>query len=67
MKQQGILKKKIDFLRPANFDDGTPGKGFGIYHTKDKKYKVGVMNLMGNVFMRKQMIKLLKIFEKKFY
>ena len=40
-------------LRPANFAEGSPGKGYGIYFTKNKKYKIGVMNLMGNVFMRK--------------
>ena len=40
-------------LRPANYAEGTPGKGYGIFFTKDKKYKIGVTNLMGNVFMRK--------------
>ncbi len=40
-------------LRPANFANGSPGNGYGIYFTKDKKFKVGVINLMGNVFMRK--------------
>ena len=40
-------------LRPANLPEGSPGKGFGIYLSKDKKYKVGVINLMGNVFMKK--------------
>ncbi len=40
-------------LRPANLVEGSPGKGYEIYSTKDKKYKIGVINLMGNVFMRK--------------
>ena len=40
-------------LRPANLAQGSPGKGFGIFYSKDKKYKIGVINLMGNVFMRK--------------
>ncbi len=40
-------------LRPSNLADGSPGKGTGVYLTKDKKFKVGVINLMGNVFMRK--------------
>ena len=40
-------------LRPANLAEGSPGRGYEIYLTKDKKYKVGVINLMGNVFMRK--------------
>ena len=40
-------------LRPANLADGSPGHGFGIYLSKNKKYKVAVINLMGNVFMKK--------------
>ena len=40
-------------LRPANYVEGTPGKGYGVFLTKGKKYKIGVTNLMGNVFMRK--------------
>jgi len=40
-------------LRPANLPEGSPGKGHGIFFSKDKKYKIGVINLMGNVFMRK--------------
>ncbi len=40
-------------LRPANLPEGSPGKGFGIYLSKNKKFKVGVINLMGNVFMKK--------------
>ncbi|MDB9752303.1 TIGR00282 family metallophosphoesterase [Pelagibacteraceae bacterium] len=40
-------------LRPANLAEGSPGNGYGIYSTKDKNFKVGVINLMGNVFMRK--------------
>ena len=33
--------------------EGTPGSGHGVYLTKDKKFKIAVINLMGNVFMRK--------------
>ena len=40
-------------MRPANLAKGSPGRGYEIYLSKDKKYKVGVINLMGNVFMRK--------------
>ena len=40
-------------LRPANLADGSPGRGCEIYYTRDRKYRVGVINLMGNVFMRK--------------
>tara|TARA_B100001093_G_C26596274_1_gene913864 strand:+ start:100 stop:906 length:807 start_codon:yes stop_codon:yes gene_type:complete len=55
-------KETIDYvnqenrlLRPSNLAEGSPGNGYGIYLTKNKKFKVGVINLMGNVFMRKTM------------
>ena len=47
------IEEENRLLRPANLAMGSPGKGFGIYTSKNKKYKVGVINLMGNVFMRK--------------
>jgi|TARA_B110000285_G_scaffold169315_1_gene189410 metallophosphoesterase (TIGR00282 family) len=40
-------------LRPQNLAEGSPGNGFGIFLSKDKKHKVAVINLMGNVFMKK--------------
>ncbi len=39
-------------LRPENLFKPSPGKGFEVYNFKDK-YKIGVLNLMGNVFMKK--------------
>jgi hypothetical protein len=39
-------------LRPQNLVEGSPGKGFGIYNSKNNK-KVAVINLMGNIFMKK--------------
>ena len=47
------IEKEKRLLRPANLAQGSPGQGFGIYLTKDKKHKIGVINLMGNVFMKK--------------
>ncbi len=47
------IDKEIRLLRPANLAEGSPGRGHQIYLSKDKKYKIGVINLMGNVFMRK--------------
>ena len=54
-KQETIefISKENRLLRPANLAEGSPGEGYGIYFTKDKKFKIGVINLMGNVFMRK--------------
>ncbi len=48
-----LIEKEKRLLRPANLVKGSPGRGYEIYLSKDKKYKVGVINLMGNVFMRK--------------
>jgi len=39
-------------LRPLNLAENSPGRGFGIYATKEG-FKIGVLNLMGNVFMKK--------------
>ena len=47
------INKENRLLRPANFPEDSPGKGYGIYYTKNQKFKVGVINLMGNVFMKK--------------
>ena len=47
------IEKESRLLRPANLAEGTPGKGFNIFFSKDRKFKVAVINLMGNVFMRK--------------
>ena len=47
------IKNESRLLRPANFAEGSPGSGYGIFSTKNNKFKIGVINLMGNVFMRK--------------
>ena len=39
-------------LRPKNLFEPAPGRGFQIFKT-DKNIRVGVLNLMGNVFMKK--------------
>jgi len=39
-------------LRPQNLTKGSPGNGYGIFISKNKK-KVAVINLMGNIFMKK--------------
>jgi len=39
-------------LRPQNLTKGSPGNGFGIFNSKNEK-KVAVINLMGNIFMKK--------------
>jgi metallophosphoesterase (TIGR00282 family) len=47
-----FIDKEEKLLRPKNLFEPSPGKGFNIYETKDN-IKVGVLNLMGNVFMKK--------------
>jgi metallophosphoesterase (TIGR00282 family) len=39
-------------LRPKNLFEPAPGRGFEVYKT-EKEIKIGVLNLMGNVFMKK--------------
>jgi|TARA_A100001011_G_C14065361_1_gene737920 metallophosphoesterase (TIGR00282 family) len=47
-----FIDKESRLLRPQNLFEPAPGKGFNIYNTK-KSIKIGVLNLMGNVFMKK--------------
>ena len=46
------IDKEKKLLRPSNFVKGTPGNGFGTFKVKNSNYKVGVINLIGNVFMK---------------
>ena len=47
-----FIDKEDRLIRPKNLFEPAPGKGFEIYTTQDK-IKIGVLNLMGNVFMKK--------------
>ncbi len=47
-----FIDKEKRLLRPKNLFEPAPGEGFQIYKTS-KNIKVGVLNLMGNVFMKK--------------
>ena len=46
------INKEERLLRPKNLFEPSPGKGFNIFNSK-KGIKIGVLNLMGNVFMKK--------------
>ena len=46
------IDKENRLLRPYNLFEPSPGKGFGIFKTPND-IKIGVLNLMGNVFMKK--------------
>ena len=54
-------------MRPENISSNSPGKGFGIYESRNG-FKVGVLNLMGNVFMKKcdDVFKTAEIFKNKY-
>ena len=47
-----FIKKEKRLLRPENLLNDVPGSGFEVYMSK-KGLRVGVLNLMGNVFMKK--------------
>ena len=47
-----FIEKENRLIRPKNLFEPAPGKGFEIYEAKNN-IKVGVLNLMGNVFMKK--------------
>ncbi len=53
--EQGTMEfigKEKRLLRPENLIKPSPGEGFGIFNSKNNK-KVAVINLMGNIFMKK--------------
>jgi len=47
-----FIEKENRLLRPHNLFEPSPGKGFEIYEASNN-LKIGVLNLMGNVFMKK--------------
>ena len=47
-----FIENEKRLLRPKNLFEPAPGKGFEIFYTINN-FKIGVLNLMGNVFMKK--------------
>ena len=47
-----FISREKRLLRPLNLLDNAPGKGFEIYNSR-KGFRIGVLNLMGNIFMKK--------------
>ena len=47
-----FITKEKRLLRPQNLTKGSPGNGYGIFNSTNNK-KVAVLNLMGNIFMKK--------------
>jgi len=52
METMEFITSEKRLLRPENLVQGSPGAGTGIFVSKNKK-KVAVINLMGNIFMKK--------------
>jgi hypothetical protein len=46
-----FLNEESRILRPANYPDGAPGRGRGVFQSGDGQ-RVGVLNLEGRVFMK---------------
>lgn len=46
------LDKEPRLLRPANYPEGVPGRGWGVYESVVGGPKLGVLNLEGRVYMR---------------
>jgi len=44
------LEESSNLLRPANYPPSVPGRGWGIFLTRNR-VKVGVVNVLGRVFM----------------
>ena len=61
------IEREKRLLRPENISSNSPGKGFGIYESRNG-FKVGVLNLMGNVFMKKcdDVFKTAELFKNKY-
>ena len=47
-----FIDEENRLLRPKNLFEPSPGKGFEIF-TTENNFKIGVLNLIGNVFMKK--------------
>lgn len=46
-----LLKNENNILRPANYPENNPGLGFNVYNIPNTNYKIGVINLIGRIFM----------------
>jgi len=47
-----FLDRETSVLRPLNYPKGTPGKGATVIELPGSKVKIGVVNLVGRVFMQ---------------
>lgn len=45
-----VFENFTQVIRPANYPPGTPGEGYGLFTAKNG-YKVGIINLLGQVYL----------------
>ncbi len=45
-----LLEEETRIIRPANYPEGTPGRGYMVYETENA-LKIGILNLSGRTFM----------------
>jgi len=57
-----FIDKVPDLLRPANYPEGVPGRGWGIFEVKGKKF--AVVNLMGRIFLDPNLDNPFRVFDK---
>ena len=46
-----VIDTEPRLLRPANYPPGVPGRGHGVYECRGSEFKIGVVNLIGRVFL----------------
>ncbi len=51
-----------DLLRPANYPEGVPGRGFGLFEKEGVKF--GVVNLMGRIFLEPSLDNPFRVFDR---
>ncbi len=57
-----FIDSSPDLLRPANYPEGVPGRGYGVFEKDGKRF--AVINLMGRVFMDYGLENPFKVFDR---
>lgn len=52
IQAHSFIKNATNVLRPYNYPKGVYGNGYGIYSVKDEACKIGVISLMGRVYLK---------------
>jgi len=57
-----FIEDTEDLLRPANYPEGVPGRGYGVYERGGKRF--AVINLMGRIFMDPNLDNPFRVFDR---